>query len=97
MRGMDAASNHLHAELEERQLHGWAKARYWAAAVVGSLYGEAPAMFDLVVTRTSTGATVMRTPADLGDPQALLDQVTLDLETKTVAEFLAEWRPDVEL
>ena len=94
---MDTASNHLRAALHERQLHGWAKAKYLAAAIVGSLYGEAPAMFDLVVTRTSTGATVMRTPADLGDPQALLDQVTHDLETKTVAEFLAEWRLDVEL
>ena len=89
---MDVASNHLQAALEERQLQGWARAKYWLAALVGSLFGEAPALFDLVVTRTATGATVMRTTADLGDPQALLDQVEQDLQTKTVAEFLAEWR-----
>ena len=97
MEAMDTASNHLQAALVERQLQGWAKAKYWGAAVIGSLYGEAPAMFDLVVTRTTTGATIMRTPADLGDPQALLDQVNSDLETKTIPEFLAEWRLDIEL
>jgi hypothetical protein len=31
--------------------------------------------------------------ADLTDPHYLLGQVELDLETKTVAEFLEEWRP----
>ncbi len=31
--------------------------------------------------------------ADTGDPHHLLGQVELDLERKTVGQFLEEWRP----
>ena len=90
---MDYAADHLHAALVERTFHGWRRLRFWVLALVAGAFGhEGPAVFDLVVTRTATGAEIMRTRADLGDPEALLEQVQEDLATKTVIEFLAEWR-----
>lgn len=68
------------------------------ARILGSLvlavFGitDAPSLSDLVVRRRDTGAEVLRTRADLGDPERLLLQVQEDLRTKTVAEFVAEWR-----
>ena len=89
----DVAANHLHAELVDRKRTPLGHVRYWVLAIVGALvHHEGPAVFDLVVIRTATGKEVMRTPADVADPQHLLDTVEDDLETKTVAEFIAEWR-----
>jgi len=89
---MDFAEKHLRADLKERELHGFDRVKYWAGVALATFTHEAPAIYDLVVTRIDGGATVMRTPADLGDPEVLLDQVRLDLEQKTVSEFFAEWR-----
>jgi len=94
---MDPASRYLRAELVERRLRGWARLRYWVLAIVAALFGDSgPAVFDLVVTRIDSGREVMRTRADVGDPQHLLDTVEADLEEKTVTEFLAEWRTGVD-
>ena len=93
---MEPASTHLRAELLPRRLHGWGKARHYAAMVIGAAVGELPAVHDLVVFRRESGAEIMRTPADVGSPEFLLDQVNADLESKTVTEFLSEWRLDVE-
>jgi hypothetical protein len=54
--------------------------------------GDVVADVDLVVRRRDTGREVMRTPADVGDPEILVHRVRRDLEEKTVAEFVAEWR-----
>jgi len=89
---MDAASNYLTAELLERRIVGWARVRHLALSVAGAFFGDLPASHDLVVTRIDNGAEVMRTPADLGSPEFLLDQVRDDLEQKTVEEFFAEWK-----
>ena len=90
---IDRAADHLHADLVTRPRTGWRRLRYWVLAIVAALFqDDGPAVFDLVVTRTATGREVLRTPADVGDPQHLLDTVREDLETKTVAEFVAEWR-----
>ena len=90
---IDRAADHLHADLVTRPRTGWRRLRYWVLAIVAALFqDDGPAVFDLVVTRTATGREVLRTPADVGDPQHLLDTVRNDLETKTVAEFVAEWR-----
>jgi hypothetical protein len=93
---MEPASTYLRAELLPRRVRGWAKVRHYAAAVGSALIGEMSTMHDLVVYRRDSGAEVMRTPADIGSPDMLLDQVNADLESKTVAEFLSEWRLDVE-
>ncbi|TBN57440.1 hypothetical protein EYE40_08570 [Glaciihabitans arcticus] len=89
----DVAANHLHAELVDRPQRGIMRLRFWVLAILGAMFQhEGPAVFDLVVRRNDTGREIMRTPADVMDPQHLLDTVEDDLETKTVAEFLAEWR-----
>ncbi|MBF4621220.1 hypothetical protein [Clavibacter sp. VKM Ac-2542] len=47
----------------------------------------------LVVRRIDTGREVMRTDAgDLDEADRLLQRVRLDLETRSVREFVAEWR-----
>jgi hypothetical protein len=93
---VDPAANYLNAELVERRDHGWEKAKRYGLTALGAMFtGELPATHDLVVYRRDTGAEIIRTPADLGSPEFLLQQVLDDLELKTVAEFLEEWRlPD---
>jgi hypothetical protein len=94
---MDPASRYLRAELVERQRHGWGHVRYWVLAIVAAAFGDqGPALYDLVVTRIDNGREVMRTDANVPDPEHLLDTVTDDLASKTVAEFLAEWRTGVD-
>jgi hypothetical protein len=93
---MDPAANYLRAELLPRKLTGWRRARRYGAMAVSVLAGELPTNLDLVVYRRDTGSEVMRTPADVGSPDILLEQVTADLASKTVLEFLAEWRTDVD-
>ncbi|MEW5095442.1 hypothetical protein [Clavibacter michiganensis] len=47
----------------------------------------------LVVRRIDTGREVMRTDAgDLDEADRLLQRVRLDLETRSVRDFVAEWR-----
>jgi hypothetical protein len=89
---MDPASNYLRAELLPSRLSGWNKWRRYGAMAVQVIAGEIPTNVDLVVYRRDTGAEIMRTPADVGSPDFLLDQVNADLKAKTVTEFLAEWR-----
>lgn len=85
---MTPASAHLAAALEERPK----TARYWLGVALALVTQEAPPMFDLVVTRRDTGREVLRTIADVADPGDLLTEVERDLATKTVEEFVAEWR-----
>ncbi|RIJ50342.1 hypothetical protein DZG00_11050 [Clavibacter lycopersici] len=47
----------------------------------------------LVVRRIDTGREVLRTDAgDLDEADRLLQRVRLDLETRSVRDFVAEWR-----
>ncbi|MFP7761672.1 hypothetical protein [Marisediminicola sp. LYQ85] len=89
---MEPASNHLVADLEEpsgtrarRMIR-----RMWA--LLRAVWGDVDVDADLVVRRRASGAEVLRTPADVGDPHYLLETVRQDLETKTVDEFVREWR-----
>lgn len=93
---MDPAIRYLNAELVEIRLRGWERAKHVGLTAVGAMFtGELPATHDLVVYRRDTGAEIIRTSADLGSPEFLLQQVLDDLEVKTVSEFLEEWRlPD---
>ncbi|MFP7834581.1 hypothetical protein [Marisediminicola sp. LYQ134] len=89
---MEPASNHLVADLEEpsgtrarRMIR-----RTWA--LLRAVWGDVDVDADLVVRRRASGAEVIRTPADVGDPHYLLETVRRDLETKSVDEFVREWR-----
>lgn len=93
---MDSAANYLRAELLPHKAAGWALIVHWIKMIVSASFGETPTSADLVVYRRESGAEIMRTPADIGSPEILLAQVEEDLRTKTVIEFLAEWRLDIE-
>ena len=84
----EVAAEHLRAELRPRPL-GWL--RLTVDALLGGGYWTT---HDLVVTRLDTGAEIIRTPADIGDPYHLLGQIELELETKTTEEFLQDWRSE---
>ena len=92
---MDSAASYLRAELLPHKAAGWALVEHWAKMILGAMIGDTPISADLVVYRRESGAEIMRTPADVGSPEILLAQVEEDLRTKTVIEFLAEWRLDV--
>ena len=85
---MTPASHYLTANLHERPR----TPRYWLGVALALVTQEAPPLYDLVVTRRDTGREVMRTIADIADPEHLLEQVNEDLATKTVEEFFSEWR-----
>jgi len=94
---MDAAANYLRAELLPHKASGWALVVHWVKMILGAMIGDTPTGADLVVYRRESGAEIMRTPADVGSPEILLAQVEEDLRTKTVIEFLAEWRLETDL
>lgn len=89
---MDSAADHLTADLERPRGSLPRRAWRWVWAIITSFGGSPEFALDLVVRRRATGAEVLRTPADLGDPQHLLDTVRDDLRTKTVEQFVREWR-----
>ena len=60
--------------------------------MIRAAWGDIDIDADLVVRRRAGGAEVLRTAADIGDPHLLLQTVRRDLETKTVEEFVREWR-----
>jgi hypothetical protein len=51
-----------------------------------------PGRLDLVVRRKDNGKVIVRTPADLGSPDAMLTTVRKDLEQMTADEFFDEWK-----
>jgi hypothetical protein len=54
-----------------------------------------PGRLDLVVRRKDNGDVIVRTPADLGSPDAMLATVEHDLESMTAEEFFDEWKMPV--
>lgn len=90
----DRADRHLTVDLESTRVGPVRRALRWAGAALEAAFGSIPDApdLDLVVRRIDTGAEVLRTHADIGSPEALLAQVRTDLATKTVAEFVADWR-----
>lgn len=90
----EPAELHLTAELEPTRVGPLRRALRWVVALIEAALGggaDAPDV-DLVVRRISTGAEVLRTHADMGAPAVLLTRVRDDLATKSVTEFIAEWR-----
>jgi hypothetical protein len=62
-----------------------------APSVGDVLMADEPSALDLVVRRRDDGSEIVRTPADLGSPVALLTTAERDLAEMSVEEFLAEW------
>ncbi len=91
----DRAADHLTADLEPRRGGPLAKAaRFLAGILLGALTSDpfaGPATLDIVIRRRESGAVVARTPADVGEPEPLLEQVRADLSAMGVTEFLTEW------
>jgi hypothetical protein len=64
-----------------------------ALAAVGGDVADLGRESQLVVRRIDTGREVLRTDAgDLTAADQLLQRVRLDLETRSVRDFVAEWR-----
>lgn len=53
---------------------------------------DKPVVKDLVVRRKTDGKVIVRTPADLGSPGAMLTTVQGDLQSMSADEFLTEWK-----
>jgi hypothetical protein len=53
---------------------------------------EKPVVKDLVIRRKNDGKVIVRTPADLGSPDAMLKTVQGDLGRMTADEFFEEWK-----
>lgn len=83
------AADFLTAELAPRRDHVLKRI---GRLVLAAVLSDFPENLELVVRRRDTGAVIMRTPADVGSPDYLLAQVEEDMRTKTLPEFLAEWR-----
>lgn len=93
----DPASRHLRADLLPRHENGVRRATRWVLNLTaGALLGDdtvGGSGLDLVVTRRDTGAEVLRTSAGgLEDADRLLVAVRRDLDERTVADFVREWR-----
>jgi hypothetical protein len=89
------AAQILTADLEKRRGGPLLRGARLLINLVAMAVGGSPdvvADVDLVIRRRDTGREVMRTPADVGDPEILVHRVRRDLEEKTVEEFVAEWR-----
>lgn len=100
-REFEPASRHLDVEIVTRPGTPVAKViRAILIAVMGLItgdHGAGPSANDLVVTRRSTGGEVLRVSAgSIVEADQLHQRVRADLETKSVAQFVAEWRLPAE-
>lgn len=89
---MDPASTVYEAELVD---HLGPRAHVPGAIVpdlADELMAEQSSAIDLVVRRRDDRSEVIRTPADLGDPDALLTTVLGDLATMSPEQFISEWK-----
>lgn len=53
---------------------------------------DKPVVQDLIIRRKTDGKVIVRTPADLGSPEAMLETVQTDLGKMTADEFFQEWK-----
>lgn len=87
---------YLEAQVVPRRGSGLVKAMRSVATIAAGLAGDlegGPSALDLVVTRRETGNEVLRIAAGtVSEADRLLLHVRRDLETKSVSEFVLEWR-----
>ena len=88
---MEPASTVYEAAIVER-----AKTRVRRVKIVPTadeeLRPDKPVVKDLVIRRKTDGKVIVRTPADLGSPTAMLKTVERDLDKMTADEFFQEWK-----
>jgi hypothetical protein len=98
--GFEPASLYLEAAILPRKGSMGAKALRSIASIAAGLMTNdlesGPSVLDLVVTRRDSGNEVLRVSAGtLKESDRLLVQVRNDLDAKSVADFVADWRtPD---
>lgn len=92
----EPASRYLEASLVPRGGSFWARALRSAATIAAGFAGDleaGPSEIDLSVVRLETGREVLHVSAgSVAEADRLLQHVRRDLDTKSVAEFVAEWR-----
>jgi hypothetical protein len=89
---MDPASTVYEAELVEHLGAGAVVPGAIVPGLADELMAEQASTIDLVVRRRDDRSEVIRTPADLGDPDTLLAAAQGDLDTMTAEEFFSEWK-----
>jgi hypothetical protein len=92
------AADVLEARLEPRPRRPLRRAVRAAGAIlfaaVGAEVSDLGREAQLVVRRIDTGREVLRTDAgNLVEADQLLQRARLELETRTVRDFVADWRP----
>jgi hypothetical protein len=91
---MDPASAVYEAAIEEQPKPSPHRRKISSPADDDLLPGQ-PGRLDLVVRRKDNGKVIVRTPADIGSPTAMLSTVNRDLEQMTAQEFFDEWKMPV--
>ncbi|MET0812006.1 MAG: hypothetical protein ABWY03_03055 [Microbacterium sp.] len=98
--GFEPASTYLEAAILPRKGSIGTKALRSIAAIAAGLMTNdlesGPSVLDLVVTRRDSGNEVLRVSAGtLQESDRLLARVRQDLDTKSVTDYVADWRtPD---
>jgi hypothetical protein len=88
---MEPASTVYEAAIVERP-KGRGRRVKIVPTVDDELRPDQPLVKDLVIRRKTDGKVIVRTPADLGSPDAMLKTVQGDLGRMTADEFLDEWK-----
>jgi hypothetical protein len=87
---MDPASTVYEAAIVEREKTR--SRRKIVPTIDDELRPEKRVVKDLIIRRKSDGQVIVRTPADLGSPDAMLKTVEGDLNRMTADEFFEEWK-----
>ena len=88
---MEPASTVYEAAIVEREKSHSRRLKI-VPTVDDELRPEKPIVKDLVIRRKNDGKVIVRTPADLGSPDAMLKTVQGDLGRMTADEFFEEWK-----
>ena len=88
---MEPASTVYEAAIVEREKSHSRRLKI-VPTVDDELRPEKPVVKDLVIRRKNDGKVIVRTPADLGSPDAMLKTVQGDLHRMTADEFFEEWK-----
>jgi hypothetical protein len=94
-KSMEPASTVFEAAIVKQPKQGTRRRKYSAPTLDNVLEPGHPGRLDLVVRRKDNGKVIVRTPADLGSPDAMLATVRDDLEKMTAEEFVDEWKMPV--
>ena len=92
---MDPASAVYEAAIEEQPKPSTRRRKIVTHGTDEELIPGLPGRLDLVVRRKDNGRVIVRTPADIGSPAAMLETVNRDLQQMTAQEFFDEWKMPV--